>query len=74
MRLTPRQIGREEAIVSVQLATIILTSALLRTVLCVGRKQLRKGRESGDEEIDTHRMARADAVLHHRKQVQRPKG
>lgn len=74
VRLTPRQIGREEAIVPVQLPTIILTSALLRTVLCVGREQRREGRESGHQEINTHRVARADAVLYHREQVQRPKG
>lgn len=72
--LTPRQVGREEAIVAVQLATIILTSALLRTVRFVRFEQLGEGREAGHEEVYAHRVARGDAVLDHGKQVQRPKG
>lgn len=70
--LAPRQIGREEAVVPVELAAVELAGALLRTVLGVGRKQLRECRESGDEEIDAHRVARRDAVLDHREQVERP--
>lgn len=72
MGLTPRQVRRKEAIVPVQLPTIILTSALLRTVLGVRRKQLRKCRESGHQKINTHRMAGRYAVLYHREQIQRP--
>lgn len=71
--LAPRQIRCEEAIAPVQLPTIILASTLLRTVLCVGRKQLRECRESGHQKINAHRMAGGDAVLHHREQVERPK-
>lgn len=72
VRLTPRQIRREEAIVPVQLPTIILTSALLRTVLGVRREQLRKGRESGHQIVDAHRMPGRYAVLDHREEVECP--
>lgn len=72
MRLTPRQVGREQAIVAVQFATIELARALLCTVLCVRREQLRERGEGGPQKIDAHLVAGLDAVLHHREEVQRP--
>lgn len=70
--LAPRQVGRKEAIVPVQLPAIILACTLLRTVLGVREKQLRKGRESRHQKINAHRVASRDTVLYHREQVQRP--
>lgn len=73
MGLTPSQIGSEETIVPVQLPTIILAGTLLCTVLRVRCKELGKCRKSGHQIINTHRMARDYAVLHHREQVHGPK-
>lgn len=46
---------------------------MLRAVLGVRREELGKCRKSGHQIINTHRMTRHYAVLHHREQVEGPK-
>ena len=72
MWLAPGQIGREETVAAIQLATIVLASALLGTVLGVGGEELGEDNEARPEVVDAHRMPCRNAVVDHREEVTRP--